>query len=118
MAWINEINEPSTTLVHKIYWAKSGKGLIIQGNDYSCFLWKEAKLCIWLHEALITWIENGTTKKPIEIIPDKSCKEGFKLALKTKGLTKIADHEWWLSGDMFCFGLPSLQEQEEVNPFL
>lgn len=118
MAWINEIDSPSPTLVKSIYWAKSGKGLIIQGNDYSVFIWKDAKLAQWTMEALITWIESGTTKKPIEIIPDKSTKEGFKLALKTKGITKINDHEWYMTGDTFNFGLPTAHEEEEINPFL
>jgi hypothetical protein len=117
MAWINEVENPSIALVEKIYWAKSGKGLIIQGNKYSCFVWKDSKLAMFLMEALTTWIETGNTKKPIEIHPDNSCKEGFKLLPKTKGI-KTPDHEWWLSGDMFVYGLPSIKEQEEVNPFL
>ena len=117
MAWINEIVDPLPSTITKIYWAKSGKGLILESESYSVFIWKDSKTSTHLIQALTTYIEKGTLKKPIEIIPDKSVKEGFKILPKAKPF-KNPSHEWRLSGDLFYYGLPSLEVDEEINPFL
>lgn len=113
MVWIND-QELTVTPVTGFRKATSGKGWIVQGSDFDCFLWSSDKLLKQLLVALATWVDSGQGKV-LEITKDSKEKRGFTIlpAIQKKQpipcqyrLTEVG-YEVITDGDT-----------EETNPFL
>lgn len=110
MVWINEVESPKREILLSAYWAKSGKGLILNTGSYSCFLWKDSRICYYLINALNLYSQESKNQA-IQVVPKKELKEGFFLEpLVNKS---SPDFYWYCTDNGWIFG----KKQEIADPF-
>jgi hypothetical protein len=81
--WINEVEKPKPTRIELIKPAPSGKGYIVEGIDYSVFLWKNSVYLEKLLAIVSTMVAELKPHQPIVIVPDKEIKQGFTFRLES-----------------------------------
>lgn len=79
MPYINELTNPKESTVTKLL--PRPKGLIIQTDDYDCFLYKDNKLCKKLLELYKFFRENEDSQCSLVVVPNKALKVGFSIEL-------------------------------------
>lgn len=110
MPWINEIESPKREILFSVVWANSGKGLILKTANYSCFLWKDSKLCLYLINALNLYSQEERNQA-IQVVPRKEVKEGFSLEPVIK--SSPTDFYWYVNGNGWIYG----KKQYLEDPF-
>jgi hypothetical protein len=112
MSWINEVKKPKSAIVSSIKPAKSGKGYILTTKEYDIFLWGNSKIAVSMLAAVDKWVLTKSNVC-IEVVPDVSFKDGFKLDVKPNKATP--EFYWSKVGDGYFYG--AMTPSEEVDPF-
>jgi hypothetical protein len=114
MVWLSEQKETETILV-EVKRANSGKGYILEGEKFDCFIWNSDKILQQLLFAAVAWCDLGQGKQ-IKIVANKAEKRGFVLEPnKTKGKDVVVPYR------LTERGFTTKAEEvavEESNPFL
>lgn len=114
MFWLNEVENPSKSVLLSFVAAKSGKGFLLNTADYSCFIWSSDKLAVQLSEALAVFSESHS-HKALEVIPNKAEKRGFVVDKLKDTEAKKLGKQWFLRSNGYVY---EAEQESVINPFL
>jgi hypothetical protein len=113
MVWLSEQQETETILT-EVKRANSGKGYILEGEKFDCFIWNSDKILQHLLAAAVAWCDLGQGKQ-LKIVANKAEKRGFVIEpVKTKGKEVLVAYK--LTDRGFTTKAGEVAE-EEANPF-
>jgi hypothetical protein len=111
----NKNLKENTFPIIEIRRVKSDKGFLVITEEFSCFIWKNAKVTGQLIEALEFYVNNSTGYELVVFLPDKK-KADFKL-----GVNFEKEMTWFTSKNGYTLtqdGLDYPEHLPDKNPFL